>query len=115
VATAARSPKLRTAMADASRAGYAYVVLDGPLLPIDRVAADWPFYSGKRRRHGMNLRVITGPDGDIVWVSGPLPGSVRLGLVTSVHGNYLDELLATIARLDAGLIRVNAPTTRIDF
>ena len=33
--------------------------------------------SGKHREHGMNLQVIAGPDGDIVWVSGPLPGAVH--------------------------------------
>jgi hypothetical protein len=68
---AARSPKPRTALADAKRAGHAYVVIDGTLIPIDRVAADRPFYSGKHRRHGMNLQVIATPDGDVVWVSGP--------------------------------------------
>ena len=30
---AARAPKLRTAIRDATRAGYAYVVLDGTLIP----------------------------------------------------------------------------------
>jgi hypothetical protein len=65
-----RSPKLRQALRDAKDAGHAYLV-------IDRVAADRPFYSGKHRRHGMNLQVISSPDGDIVWVSGPLPGAVR--------------------------------------
>src|SRR5437899_3064180 len=74
---AARSPKLRTALRDAKQAGHAYVVIDGTLIPIDRVAADRPFYSGKHRRHGMNLQVIAAPDGDIVWVSGPLPGAVH--------------------------------------
>ncbi len=74
---AARAPKLCRALADAQRAGHAYVVIDGTLMPIDRVAADRPFYSGKHRRHGMNLQVIATPDGDIVWVSGPLPGSVQ--------------------------------------
>src|SRR5882757_10727849 len=44
---AARAPKLRQAVRDATRAGYAYVVLDGTLIPLDRVAADRPFYSGK--------------------------------------------------------------------
>ena len=72
---AARSPKLRTALQAAKAAGHAYVVIDGTLIPIDRVAADRPFYSGKHRRHGMNLQVIATPDGDIVWVSGPLPAS----------------------------------------
>jgi non-ribosomal peptide synthetase component F len=39
----ARSPKLRQALRDARKAGYAYLVLDGTLIPIDRVAADRPF------------------------------------------------------------------------
>ena len=67
---AARSPKLRTALACAKAAGHAYVVIDGTLIPIDRVAAGRPFYSGKHRRHGMNLQVIASPDGEILWVSG---------------------------------------------
>ncbi len=74
---AARSPKLRQALRDAGKAGHAYLVLDGTLIPIDRVAADRPFYSGKHRKHGMNLQVIASPDGDIVWVSGPLAGAVH--------------------------------------
>src|SRR5215510_16534264 len=74
---AARSPKLRKALRDARQAGHAYVVIDGTLIPIDRVAADRPFYSGKHHRHGMNLQVIASPAGEIVWVSGPLPGHVH--------------------------------------
>jgi hypothetical protein len=62
VLLAARAPKLRKAVRDATKAGYAYVVLDGTLIPIDRVAADRPFYSGKHRKHGMNLQVIASPD-----------------------------------------------------
>jgi hypothetical protein len=50
---AARTPKLRGVVRDAVRVGYPYAVLDGTLLPIDRVAADRPFYSGKHKRHGM--------------------------------------------------------------
>ena len=37
---AARAPKLRKAVRDAKKAGYAYVVVDCTLIPIDRVAAD---------------------------------------------------------------------------
>jgi len=43
---AARAPKLRKAVRDAKRAGHAYVILDGTLIAIDRVAADRPSYSG---------------------------------------------------------------------
>ncbi len=74
---AAGAPKQRRALANAKDAGQAYLVIDGTLIPLDRVAADRPFYSGKHRRHGMNLQVIASPDGEIVWVSGPLPGAVH--------------------------------------
>jgi hypothetical protein len=60
---AARAPKLRKAVRDAKKAGYAYVIVDGTLIPIDRVAADRPFYSGKHKKHGMNLQVIASPTG----------------------------------------------------
>ena len=60
---AARAPKLRAALRDANRAGHAYVILDGTLIAVDRVAADRPFYSGKHKKHGMNLQVIANPDG----------------------------------------------------
>jgi hypothetical protein len=94
---AARAPKLRKAVRDAKKAGYAYVVLDGTLIPIDRVAADRPFYSGKHRRHGMNLQVIASPVGDILWVSGPLPGSV--------HDKKAEWIWGVLAELEAaGLV-----------
>ena len=94
---AARSPKLRRALRAASKAGHAYLVIDGTLIPIDRVAADRPFYSGKHRRHGMNLQVIASPGGEIVWVSGPLPGAV--------HDLTAARIWGIIAELDAsGLV-----------
>ncbi len=74
---AQRAPKLRDALHKAKRQGPAYVVIDGTLIPIDRIAADRPFYSGKHKRHGVNLQVITSPDGTILWVSGDLPGSTH--------------------------------------
>jgi hypothetical protein len=88
---AARAPKLRKAVRDAKRAGHAYVILDGTLIPIDRVAADRPFYSGKHKKHGMNLQVIASPDGGILWVSGALSGSVHDKKAEWIWG-VLDEL-----------------------
>jgi hypothetical protein len=74
---AARAPKLAPALRDAKKAGHAFVIIDGTLIAIDRVAKDRPFYSGKHHRHGMNLQVISSPAGTILRVSGPLPGSVH--------------------------------------
>src|SRR5215469_5770817 len=90
---AARAPKLRKAVRDAKRAGHAYVIIDGTLIPADRVAADRPFYSGKHKKHGMNLQVIASPDGGILWVSGALPGSVHDKKAEWIWG-VLDELEA---------------------
>jgi hypothetical protein len=74
---AGHAPKLRAALRAARRAGMAFVVLDGTLIPLDRVAVDRPYFSGKHRIHGMNVQVVASPDGSIVWVSGGLPGSVH--------------------------------------
>jgi hypothetical protein len=74
---AARVPKLRAALRKAEREKMAYVIIDGTLIPIDRIAVDQPFYSGKHKRHGVNLQVIASPDGTILWVSGELPGSAH--------------------------------------
>ena len=94
---AARAPKLRQAVRDAKKAGHAYVVLDGTLIPVDRVAADRPFYSGKHKKHGMNLQVIASPGGDILWVSGALPGSV--------HDKKAEWIWGVLAELEAvGLV-----------
>src|SRR6266542_1910706 len=76
---------------------FAEVVLDGTLIPIDRVAADRPFYSGKHRKHGMNLQVIASPSEDILWVSGALPGSV--------HDKKAEWIWGVLAGLEAaGLV-----------
>jgi DDE superfamily endonuclease len=94
---AARAPKLRTAIRAAKKAGYAYVVLDGTLIAADRVAADRPFYSGKHKRHGVNLQVIASPTGNILWVSGALPGSV--------HDKNAEWIWGVLAELEAaGLV-----------
>jgi len=90
---AARAPKLRQAVRAAKKAGYAYVVLDGTLIPVDRLAADRPFYSGKHKKHGMTLQVIASPAGDIVWVSGALPGSV--------HDKKAEWIWGVLAELEA--------------
>ena len=73
------------------------MVLDGTLIPVDRVAADRPFCSGKHKRHGMNLQVIASPGGVILWVSGALPGSV--------HDKKAEWIWGVLAELEAaGLV-----------
>ncbi len=55
----------------------AWVLLDGTLVPIDRVAGQRRFYSGRHRRHGVNVQVLADPFGRLLWASPPLPGSTH--------------------------------------
>ena len=78
------APTLTEAMNTAST--KAFVILDGTLLPIDRIAADRPFYSGKHKKHGMNVQVITDPAGRLLWASPALPGAVHDIKAARSHG-----------------------------
>ncbi len=58
-------------------ARLAYAIVDGTLIPIDRVADQKPYYSGKDKRHGVNVQVLADPAGRLVWASPALPGAVH--------------------------------------
>ncbi|GAA1086070.1 hypothetical protein GCM10009579_03380 [Streptomyces javensis] len=63
----ALAPALAETVRTAS--GKAFVILDGTLLPIDRIVADRPSYSGQHKKHGMNVQVIADPAGRLLWAS----------------------------------------------
>ncbi|MET8554822.1 transposase family protein [Streptomyces sp. NPDC004959] len=71
----------------------ALVTLDGTLLPIDRIAAETPYYSGKHKRHGMNVQVLTDPFGRLLWASLALAGPVNDLTAARTHG--VADALAT--------------------
>lgn len=48
--------------------------MDGTLAECDRVGDELADYSSKHKRHGMNVQVVTGPAGKILWLSPALPG-----------------------------------------
>jgi len=81
---AAFAPSLADAVRTAS--AKAFVILDGTLLPIDRIAADRPFYSGKHKKHGMNVQVLADPFGRLLWASPALPGAVHDVRAAREHG-----------------------------
>ena len=72
---AATADDLDTAMG--SIRALAYAILDGTLIPIDRVADQKPHYSGKHRCHGVNVQVIADPAGRLIWASAAVPGAVH--------------------------------------
>ena len=112
---AAEAPDLAAAVQTAT--GKAYVVLDGTLISIDRVGmrtkADRPYYSGKHKRHGLNVQVLTDPAGRLIWASPALPGSVhdvkaarRHGLVHALTGYDVPVLADRGYQGARGTIRV---------
>ncbi|MDX2565192.1 transposase family protein, partial [Streptomyces sp. TX20-6-3] len=76
----ARTDAVRTASAKA------YFLLDGTLLPIDRIAADRPFSSGKHKKHGMNVQVMADPSAGCCGHHRPLPGAVHDVRAAREHG-----------------------------
>jgi aldehyde dehydrogenase (NAD+) len=76
--------------------------------------------SGLPAEASLNQREVFGPiaaiiqasdDGDAVAIA----NGVRQGLVTSVYTSDLARALSVVDNLDTGLIRVNAPTSGVDF
>ncbi|SER82915.1 DDE superfamily endonuclease [Streptomyces qinglanensis] len=63
-----------------------FVIVDGTLIPIDRVAADEPYYSQKHRKHGMNVQAIALPDGRPLWFSRATPGRTHDLTAARAHG-----------------------------
>ncbi|MET8249366.1 transposase family protein [Streptomyces sp. NPDC005202] len=68
---ARRAPGLTRALREADAE---YILVDGTLAECDRIGDGRADYSGKHRRHGVNLQVITDPRGEIMWISRALPG-----------------------------------------
>lgn len=81
---AALAPTLSGAVAVAARKAYA--ILDGTLIPIDRVAEQRPYYSGRHRRHGVNVQVLADAPGRLIWASPALPGSTHDLTAARTHG-----------------------------
>ncbi|MFI1932160.1 transposase family protein [Streptomyces sp. NPDC020330] len=81
---AALAPTLEQAMPTVRK--KAYVILDGTVLPIDRVTADQPSYPGKRKHHGINVQVLADPAGRLIWAWDALPGAVHDLTAPRTHG-----------------------------
>jgi hypothetical protein len=114
---AALAPTLAEAIAVAVR--KAYVILDGTLVRIDRVAMasknDRKYFSGKAKAHGVNVQVLADPIGRLIWASPALPGSRHDAGAAAAHG--IPAALATAgvtAFADSAYVGVG-PTIRAPF
>jgi hypothetical protein len=119
---AALAPTLDQALDLARR--KAYVILDGALLSIDRVGMasgrDRAFFSGKHKRHGVNVQVLADPAGRLVWASPALPGArhdtgaCEHGLIDGLNAAGIDVLADTAYQGGGPVIRVPQRRRRLD-
>jgi DDE superfamily endonuclease len=63
-----------------------WVILDGTLMPPDRVAEGRSYYSGKHKRHGVNVQILADTRGRLLWASPALPGSTHDLTAARRHG-----------------------------
>lgn len=92
----------------AVKAGWAYLTVDGVNIPTERIAAEYTkkqyWYSGKHRRHGGNVQTVAAPDGELLWVSGVLPGAT-VDITAARHFKIADKVLQYLGLLaDLGYI-----------
>ncbi|MBH1934162.1 transposase family protein [Streptomyces sp. AV19] len=78
------APGLREALVGLGEGDF--VIVDGTLIPTDRIAVDEPYYSQKHKQHGMNVQVIARPDGTPLWFSRALPGRTHDLTAARAHG-----------------------------
>ncbi|OLL70326.1 transposase [Pseudonocardia sp. Ae168_Ps1] len=100
---AATAPGLHGALLAARLAGHTHLGLDGTLIRTDRSKAVGPsttaeekpvdlWWSGKHRRHGGNIQVITAPDGWPLWTSPARPGREHDTTCARAHPELLPAL-----------------------
>ncbi|WP_405095955.1 aldehyde dehydrogenase family protein [Micromonospora sp. NBC_01412] len=119
VISAAARTRMRDAVTAAREAGARVLTGGGPgtgegffVAPVllDRVDPTHPV--AQEETFGPLATVLSAPD---LARAVELANGVRYGLVTSVHGRDVGALLHAVRGLDTGLVRVNAPTTGVDF
>ena len=63
----------------AVKMGWDYVIVDGVHVPTvtsgRKTGGQRAFYSGKHKRHGLNVQTVCSPDGELLWAAAPLPGA----------------------------------------
>lgn len=78
---AARSIRLADVVRLAKKAGWEYLLVDGTNVPTvafgRKVNRRQIHYSGKCKRHGVNVQTVCAPDGTLLWASAALPGKVN--------------------------------------
>lgn len=94
---AGRAIRLRDVLRLARKKGWEYLLVDGTLISTvafgRKITARQAHYSGKHKRHGMNVQTVCAPDGTLLWASAALPGKTHD--VTAYRTHQLQARLTT--------------------
>ena len=63
----------------AVKMGWDYLIVDGVHVPTvtfgRKTGGQRAFYSGKHKRHGLNVQTVCSPAGELLWAAAPAPGA----------------------------------------
>jgi DDE superfamily endonuclease len=102
---AGRAIRLKDVVGLARKAGWDYLLVDGVNVPTvafgRKLNRRQKHYSGKHKRHGVNVQTICAPDGRLLWASAALPG--RTTDITAARRHKLDVKVGRLIGLLADL------------
>jgi DDE superfamily endonuclease/Helix-turn-helix of DDE superfamily endonuclease len=97
--------RLKDVVRLARKAGWDYLLVDGVNVPTvafgRKLNRRQKHYSGKHKRHGVNVQTICAPDGRLLWASAALPG--RTTDITAARRHKLDKKVGKLIGLLADL------------
>jgi len=74
-----RRISLRDVARLAVKMGWDYLIVDGVHVPAvtfgRKTGGQRAFYSGKHKRHGLNVQTVCSPAGELLWAAAPAPGA----------------------------------------
>jgi len=102
---AGRAVRLKDVVRLARKMGWEYLLVDGTLVSTvafgRKVTPKQKHYSGKHKRHGVNVQTVCAPDGTLLWCSAALPGSASD--ITAFRAHEIAEKAAGLLGLLADL------------
>jgi hypothetical protein len=102
---AGRAVRLKDVVRLARKSGWEYLLVDGTLVSVvafgRKVTPKQKHYSGKHKRHGVNVQTVCAPDGTLLWCSAALPGATCDITAFREHGiaRKTGDLLALLGDL----------------
>jgi len=96
-------------------ASLVWVILDGTLIPMDRVADQEPYFNGHKRRLGVNVQFLADARGRLLWTSAALPGSVHDLTAARIHGVPNQQARHAVACLADKAYQAGGPTIAVPF